>query len=116
MANKIEDILQAEIVKEFNNNYCLRFHSPRGIIFSVPNGGNRNKIEAMTLKSNGLLAGVSDLILITPKGKLYFLELKTEIGVQSEVQKDFQKRIEALGYEYKLIRSLNEFKIWIQSK
>jgi len=78
------------------------------MIFAVPNGGTRNAMEAITLKATGLLAGVSDLIVIIPN-KILFVELKTEIGIQSEVQKDFQSRIELLGYEYHLIRSLTAF-------
>lgn len=114
MRNKIEDQNQAEIVEWFNNNYCLKHHSPRGIIFSVPNGGSRNKVEAMTLKATGLLAGVSDTIMILPTGKLIFCEVKTETGAQSKEQIEFQKRVEALGFEYWLVRGLADFqkKVW----
>jgi hypothetical protein len=31
--------------------------------------------------------------------------------VQSEYQKEFENRVTALGYEYHLIRSLEDFKI-----
>ncbi len=109
MRNKTEAQSQAEIVEWFNNNYCLKHHNPRGIIFSVPNGGSRNKVEAMTLKATGLLAGVSDTILILPTGKLVFCEVKTETGSQSPEQIDFQKRVEALGFEYWLVRGLEDF-------
>lgn len=109
MRNKNEDLKQAEIVEWFNNNYCLKHHNPRGIIFSIPNGGSRNKIEAMTLKATGLLAGASDTILILPTGKLVFCEVKTETGSQSPEQIDFQKRVEALGFEYWLVRGLDDF-------
>jgi hypothetical protein len=109
MRNKTEAKSQAEIVEWFNNNYCLKHHSPRGIIFSVPNGGSRNKVEAMTLKATGLLAGASDTILILPTGKLVFCEVKTETGSQSPKQNEFQKRVEALGFEYWLVRGLEDF-------
>lgn len=104
-----ESSLQQQIYNFFQNTYCLKHHSPRGMILSIPNGGTRNKTEAITLKATGLLPGASDLIVITPNGKIMFIELKTETGVQSDVQKDFQSRIELLGYEYHLIRSLTEF-------
>ena len=42
-------------------------------------------LEAKKLKATGVLAGVSDLICIAPDKKIYFLELKTEKGVQSDV-------------------------------
>ena len=68
-----ESKIQQQIIEYFNNNYCLKHHNPRAVIFSIPNGGTRNKLEAITLKATGLLAGVSDLIVILPNGKLIFL-------------------------------------------
>ena len=104
-----EDNLQAQIVKYFNNTYCLKHHSPRCSIFSVPNGGFRNKIEAMKLVSTGMRAGVSDLIVLMPN-RCIFVELKTEKGVQSDNQKEFEQTVNALGFEYYLVRSLETFK------
>ena len=111
-----ESKLQQEIFNFYQNNYCLKFHNPRGMIFSIPNGGTRNKLEAITMKATGLLAGASDLIVILPNGKLSFIELKTDTGKQSDKQIDFENRVNALGFEYKIIRSLEEFKQWIISK
>ena len=108
---KNENNLQAEIYKWFHNTYCLKNHINRGLIFSIPNGGTRNIKEAMTFKATGLLKGASDLIVIFPNGKLCFVELKTDKGVQSIEQKDFECRVSSLGFEYHLIRSLEEFKL-----
>jgi len=105
---KNEDQLQAKIVTWFTNNYCLKTHNPRSIIFSVPNGGNRHFLEAMKFKATGLLAGVSDLIVIH-RSKIYFCELKTESGVLSPSQKDFELRIGLNGFQYKIFKSLSEF-------
>lgn len=107
---KNENNLQAEIYKWFNNNYCLKNMNDRALIFSIPNGGTRNIREAMTFKATGLLKGASDLVVIFPNGKLFFVELKTDKGIQSSEQKDFECRVSSLGYEYHLIRSLEEFK------
>lgn len=104
-----EDQLQQQIYTWYNNNFCLKKHEPRHIIFSVPNGGSRNVIEAKKMKATGLLPGVSDLIIIRPD-KVLFIELKIEKGVQSESQKEFESRIKNLGYEYHLVSSLDEFK------
>jgi hypothetical protein len=111
-----ESKLQQEIFNWYQNNYCLKFHEPRGMIFSIPNGGTRNKLEAITMKATGLLAGASDLIVITPNGKLIFVELKTDTGKQSDKQIDFENRVKKLGFEYHLIRSIDEFKIIINGK
>lgn len=105
----IEDKIQEEIVKYFNNNYCLLHHEPRFLIFSIPNGGTRNKIEAMKLIGTGLLPGASDLILQLPYPEMYYIEVKTDKGNQSPEQKKFQERVTKLGYQYILVRSLKDF-------
>lgn len=103
-----ENVIQAEIYKWYNNNFCLRTHDPQCIIFSVPNGGSRNIREALLLKATGVVAGVSDLIIVR-QNEIIFVEVKTKIGKQSKEQKDFQKNIEKLGYKYILVRSLEDF-------
>lgn len=104
-----ESQIQAVCFKWFHNTHCLEHHSPRCIIFSVPNGGTRNPLEAITLSSTGLLPGVSDLIILTPN-RILFIEVKTEAGTQSGAQKSFEARLKTLGYSYYLVRSLDEFK------
>lgn len=105
-----EDQLQQKIVIDFRNRNLKNDN----LIFSVPNGGSRNPIEAMKLKKTGTLAGVSDLIIMAPN-RIIFLELKTEKGIQSEVQKNFQKNVEALGFEYLLIRNLKQYEDFMQT-
>lgn len=63
----------------------------------------------MTLKATGLLAGVSDLIVLLHEMCL-FVELKNENGLQSEQQKEFEKTVTKLGFTYTLVRSLEDFK------
>ena len=104
-----EDILQAELFKFYHNTYCTKLNDTRHSIFSVPNGGYRTKSEAMKLKATGLVAGVSDLIIIQPK-RVIFVEVKTKTGTQQKTQIDFQKTVTALGFEYLIVRSLEEFK------
>lgn len=101
-----EDTIQAEIYKWFHNNYCAM---KQCVIFSVPNGGTRNKMEAIKLKATGLVAGVSDLIILMPN-KCIFVEVKAERGVQSEKQKFFENKVKLLGFDYFIVRSLDEFK------
>lgn len=101
----LEDALQAKIVVWFKNNYQMQ---GKGLIFSVPNGGTRNVVEAKKLKATGLTAGVSDLIVVLPS-KVLFIELKTEKGIQSESQKKFEKKICELNHQYIVVRSLSEF-------
>ena len=115
---KPESVIQHEIVKFYTNTYCLVHHSPRCLIASIPNGGFRNQREAVTLKSTGALAGASDMILIHRKSLdkpsiLAFIEVKTQVGLQSDVQKSFMNRVLDLGFKYTIVRNLEDFKDFI---
>lgn len=114
MEQKTEDQIQAEIYKWFHNKYCTKLNNPRFCIFAVPNGGLRTKHEAMKLKATGTLSGVSDLIILLPN-KTYFIEVKTEVGRQSEEQKKFQEIVKNLGFDYVLVRSLENFINFVNS-
>lgn len=107
----IEEAIQIACVNWFRGRY------EKYIAFAVGNGGSRNAIEAMNLKRSGVLAGVSDLILIADH-TILFVEMKTEKGKQSERQKEFQQNVERLGFSYRICRSLEEFQItvkhWLQ--
>lgn len=102
-----EDLLQQKIIIWFKNNYQM---NGKGLIFAIPNGGTRNIIEAKKLKATGVMAGVSDLIVLLENNKILFIELKIEKGIQSQAQKDFEIKVSLLGYEYHIIRSLEQFK------
>jgi hypothetical protein len=54
--------------------------------FHVPLGGYRRPIEAAILKAIGTVAGVPDIIIIY-RGHVYALELKTEHGRVTDVQR-----------------------------
>ena len=109
---KTENKIQQEIIIWFRNNFCLKNNDPRSAIFSVPNDSKDAK-EQMRKIATGLMAGVSDLICIH-KGKVLFIECKDEKGRQSDKQKDFQSIVESQGFEYYLVRSLENFKIIIE--
>ncbi len=103
----IESSIQTACVSWFRLQY------PNYLCFSIPNGGSRNRIEAAHLKREGAMAGVSDLIVITPNAVL-FVEMKTAKGKQSEYQKEFEKRVTTLGFEYKVCRSLQDFILTVE--
>lgn len=115
--NKIqsESSIQSSAVKWFTNNYCLKHHDPKYVIFSVPNEAIQKMAwkQINTFRAMGLKSGVSDLIVLL-EGKVLFIEFKTEKGVQTPKQKDFQRAVEMLGFEYHICRSLEDFKIIIQ--
>jgi hypothetical protein len=66
----------------------------------VPNGGRRNKQEAVKLKQMGVKAGVSDLCLPYPKGKYcgLYIEMKYGQGRHQESQKEFLKDMAEAGH------------------
>jgi len=111
-----EALIQSECVKWYTNNYCLKHHTPRGLIFSVPNElGKTNALQTMLAKSCGLLSGVSDTVIILPyTSELVFVEFKTEIGMQSQAQLEFEIRVKAHGFRYELVRSVEQFKTLIE--
>lgn len=85
----------------------------RGLYIHIPNEGNRrSKIDGSIRKALGLTAGAPDTFMFIPRNGCHGLaiEFKTETGVQSETQKDFQMRLEEQGYKYVIVRSLEEFK------
>ena len=106
---KAENKIQQECFMWFNNNYCLKHHNPRCAIFSVPNEG-KSAQEQIYKKSLGMKSGVSDMIVLKPN-KVLFIEFKDAKGSQSDNQKEFEKTVSGLGFEYHVVRSLDEFKM-----
>lgn len=80
-------------------------------LFAVPNGGRRDKVTGAKMKAEGVVPGVSDLILLVPNNYFHGLciEMKDEKGIQRETQREWQKAVEAEGYKYVLCRSLDDF-------
>lgn len=65
-----------------------------------PNGGSRNRAEAVKLKQMGVKAGVSDLCLPYPKG-IYcglYIEMKYGSNRQQDTQKEFLADMTAAGH------------------
>lgn len=74
---------------------------------------SKNRISGAINASLGLQAGRSDLVYYR-KGRAYMIEMKTPEGKQSPKQKEWQKLIESEGFEYVIIRSLDEFKDFLK--
>lgn len=104
-----ESHLQRQCVAWFR----LQYPKLARLLFAVPNGGGRSKVEAGIMKAEGVTAGVSDLILLVPRGGhgALCIEMKTDSrgSRQSEAQKVWQKDVESQGYMYVVVRTLDEF-------
>ncbi len=107
MKEQSESRIQQDIVLWFRNNYCLRHHSPRCIIQSVPNE-SKSKQETLVKLSMGMLPGASDLVVIVP-GSIVFVEVKRPGEKPRENQREYRDSVTALGFRYEVVTSLEEF-------
>ena len=55
-------------------------------------------------------AGVPDRLIVMPCGRLYFVELKTDAGYATVLQKRQMDRLMRLGCDVKLVRGLDGVK------
>ena len=96
---------------------CFMWHwntypNERGRLYMNYNNP-KNKAHGAVLKGMGLMAGVADLSYLCD-GKMVYIELKTDKGIQSDKQKDFELLAIELGHEYHICRDLEHFKRIIQ--
>lgn len=101
-----EHLIQVGIMKTVSHiSECRWLHA-------IPNGGNRNPETGARLKAEGVKRGIPDLFLPVPRPwngyHGLYIEVKTEIGRQTNEQKAFQKECEKQGYRYALVRSTQE--------
>ena len=72
-------------------------------VFAISNGwGKMNVMQAARAKDEGIMAGVSDLVILLPFGKVYFVELKNPNGKgrQSPHQRAFEEAVKGYGHQY----------------
>lgn len=97
-ALKSEDTEQITVIQWAN--YQVNRYPELKWLHHVPNGGSRNKGEAIKLKQMGVKAGVSDLCLPYPKG-IYcglYIEMKYGNGHYQGSQEEFLKDMAAAGH------------------
>lgn len=106
--------IQAECFK-----WCWNEHpETRRLLFHVENEeAHGNMIDGARRKAMGLVAGVSDLILLMPRGPYHglMIEMKTLTGTQKERQRTWQALVEKQGYMYVVCRSLEQFQTTIDN-
>ena len=87
------------------------------LLFSVPNGGLRDTKTAVTMRYEGQVNGVADLILLYPSGgkSTLCVEMKvpkrkgSRAGQQSKEQKAWQELVQQYGSTYVVCHGLIEF-------
>ena len=88
---------QAALVAVLRKTWYGLSEEVRPIIFHIPMGGSRDAREGANLKTQGALAGVPDLCLVLPQGRIIWIEMKAEDGSLSKVQIDLHASFALLG-------------------
>lgn len=102
--NKQEHNIQSECITWF------RAYIKDGVMFAVPNAGQRTYAQLRFLMDEGFLAGAPDTVVVLPNGKILLIEFKTETGRQSKEQVELQKKIDNIDDEiYWVVRSKEDF-------
>ena len=86
----------------------IRLRKEKIPFYGVPNGANVEPHERFKLIAEGMETGVSDLVILKHKAHLYLEMKRREGGKQSPKQKDFEKLVTELGFEYKIARGAKE--------
>jgi hypothetical protein len=100
-----ESKLQSSCVKYFRLNYRDL------LLYSIPNGGLRDKRNAAILKREGVMPGVPDLFLAHPSNGYHglYIELKTGKNKLSHHQEKIIQKLEKENYKVAVCYSLDEF-------
>ncbi len=104
-----EHRIQCACIRWFRQQYPDLKHC----LFAVPNGGRRDSATGAKLKAEGVLAGVSDLILLKSNEEYgaLLIEMKREDGRLSRAQIEWAADITYYGeYKYVICYSLEDFK------
>lgn len=102
-----EHQIQASCIRWFS----LQYPQLKNILFAIPNAARRSARNGAYMKEEGMLAGVSDLILL--KSNRFYsalcIEMERPGEYQKPIQKEWQKAVESVGNKYVVCRSLEEF-------
>ena len=96
--NQTEHEIQKAVIR-----YCRtieKYDNRYSYIFAVPNGGKRDVRVAKKLKAEGVISGVSDLVIPLPVGFYHgaFIEVKRIGGRATDNQKTFLRIMAERGY------------------
>lgn len=82
----------------------------RILIFAIPNGGSRNKIEAANLKRQGVKAGVPDLMVPVARRGFHglFIEMKYGRNKTTPAQDEWLNHLNREGYLAKVCNGYGE--------
>jgi hypothetical protein len=81
------------------------------LIYSIPNGGQRNKIVAAKLKAEGVMSGVPDIHIPVPNRFYHgmYIEMKVKPNKPTDNQLSVMKELEKCGYKCVVCYSIESF-------
>lgn len=89
------DLLSAKkMIYIRNNNFFGRIQRPNGTVGFIRNTS---------------FPGSPDLIIFLREGRCVHCELKSDRGTQSEEQKTYESMVKAIGHDYRIVRSPDDF-------
>lgn len=90
----------------------LRLQYPKIVAFAIPNGGKRNVREAARMKAEGVLAGVPDLFIASPRGGYcgMFIEMKAGKAKPTDAQDAMLLDLGDEGYRVLICRDFDVFR------
>lgn len=91
-----ESVLQRRCVGWFRRTYPPMAK----LLFAVPNGGLRSKVEAAIMREEGLQSGVSDLILLVARGGYGALCIEVKTTAKSSTLSADQRAWHEVAKEY----------------
>ena len=99
----------------------LRAVLPHAIVAAIPNGSQRTASGRPANAVAGLLPGMPDLIVLLPRGRTVFFEVKAAKGRVSDNQLAIHLELQGLDHQCAVVRSIDEvrlaLKVWeIQTK
>ena len=82
------------------------------LLFAIPNGGSRHKLEAINLKKQGLKSGIPDICLPVARANYHglWIELKVGKGKTSDNQDWWIEKLTNQGYRCKVCYGFEEAK------
>ena len=89
----------------------VRLVAPALLIFAIANGGYRTPTEAARLEWTGAQAGVRDLAIVAPGGRVHFNECKTSTGRLSADQCIVYEALTPLGSPPAIVRSVGDVRL-----
>lgn len=101
MIKSSETLEQQALIEWTEYNKCK--YPGIDLLFAIPNGGSRHKLEAYKLKKEGVKSGVPDLFLPVAKGEYNGLFIEMKYGKNKLSEKQAQMINKLTNNNYKVI-------------